>query len=264
MRRALASSLFPPLLVALAIGNVSTQRESGPTVPKTWDDDAIAALEIPLANPIGSPKHVSAEYYYRIPVAPIYTSYPVYAPGREPNEYVDRLKQQEPEIAWDDAGHRPALVTDNDWVRAGEMVFDAPVSAATMSLDEIRDPAFYALTKWPTPNDGTVPIARYVVKYDILPVSVGTDTGLTLATRRGTGYYKVPSLRGVWYRGMFGHGGWCATLEDWFDPRRVRDDYVPTGFKPHDRQTFAVNGHPFGLNVSIEDRRALIAFLKTL
>jgi hypothetical protein len=36
------------------------------------------------------------------------------------------------------------------------------------------------------------------------------------------------------------------------------------GFKPHDCQTFAVKGHPFGLNISIEDRRALIAFLKTL
>jgi hypothetical protein len=44
----------------------------------------------------------------------------------------------------------------------------------------------------------------------------------------------------------------------------VRDDYVPTGFKPHDRQTFAVRGHAFGLNLSTEDRRDLIAFLKTL
>jgi hypothetical protein len=31
-------------------------------------------LEIPLADPVGSPKHVSADYYYRIPVAPIYKS----------------------------------------------------------------------------------------------------------------------------------------------------------------------------------------------
>jgi hypothetical protein len=39
-----------------------------PAVPRTWDDAAMAALEIPLANPIGSPKHVKAEYYYKIPV----------------------------------------------------------------------------------------------------------------------------------------------------------------------------------------------------
>src|SRR5690348_9358852 len=30
-----------------------------------------------------------------------------------------------------------------------------------------------------------------------MPVSVGTDPNLTLKTRRGTGYYKVPSLRRV-------------------------------------------------------------------
>jgi cytochrome c peroxidase len=28
---------------------------------------------------------------------------------------------------------------------------------------------------------------------------------------------RVPSLKGIWYRSMFGHSGWCATLEDWFD-----------------------------------------------
>ena len=97
-----------------------------------------------------------------------------------------------------------------------------------------------------------------------LPLSVGTEPNLALKTRRGTGYYKVPSLRGVWYRGMFGHSGWCATLEDWFDPQRLRDDYVPTGFKPYGMKTYAVKGHPFGLDLSSEDRNALIAFLKTL
>ena len=27
-----------------------------PAIPKTWDDEAIATLEVPLANPVGSPK----------------------------------------------------------------------------------------------------------------------------------------------------------------------------------------------------------------
>src|SRR5262249_46610672 len=66
---------------------------------------------------------------------------------------------------------------------------------------------------------------------DVLRVSVGTDPRLTLLTRRGTGYYKVPSLKGVWYRGPFEHNGSVASLEDWFDPRRLRGDYVPTGFR---------------------------------
>jgi len=115
-----------------------------------------------------------------------------------------------------------------------------------------------------TPAEGFTVPEEHLKKYDILPISVGTDTNLTLKTRRGTGYYKVPSLKGVWYRGMFGHSGWCATLEDWFDPRRTRDDYVPTGFKPYGMKTYAVKGHPFGLSLSEEERKELIAFLKTL
>ena len=35
--------------------------------------------------------------------------------------------------------------------------------------------------------------------HDILRRSVGTDPSLTLTTRRGTGYYRVPSLKGAWY-----------------------------------------------------------------
>ena len=84
----------------------------------------------------------------------------------------------------------------------------------------------------------------------ILSVSIGTDPNLTMNTRRGTGYYKVPSLKGVWYRSMFEHSGSVATLEDWFDPSRLRDDYVPTGFKGYGVKTRAVPGHEYGLNLS--------------
>ena len=83
-------------------------------------------------------------------------------------------------------------------------------------------------------------------------------------TRRGTGYYKVPSLKGVWYRGPFEHMGSVATLEDWFDARRLRDDYVPTGFKGYRVTTRAVKGHEFGLALPPEDKKALLAFLRTL
>jgi hypothetical protein len=112
--------------------------------------------------------------------------------------------------------------------------------------------------------EGFTPTSEERRLYDIMPFSVGTDPKLALMSRRGTGFYKVPSLKGVWYRGMFGHNGWCTTLEDWFDPNRVRDDYAPTGFKPYPAQTSAVKGHVFGLGLSAEDRKALIAFLKTL
>ena len=66
----------------------------------------------------------------------------------------------------------------------------------------------------------------------------------------------------VWYRGPFEHNGSIATLEDWFDSRRLRDDYVPTGFSGGEAR--AIKGHTFGLGLSPGDRRALIAFLKTL
>jgi hypothetical protein len=115
-----------------------------------------------------------------------------------------------------------------------------------------------------TPAAGFEIPADHLTKYDIARTSVGTDPELTMRTLRGTGYYKVPWLKGVWYRSMFGHNGWCATPEDWFDARRLRDDYVPTGFKPFDRTTFAVKGHRYGLDLSDADRRALIAFLKML
>ncbi len=92
---------------------------------------------------------------------------------------------------------------------------------------------------------------------------VGTDPGLTMTTRRGTGFYKIPSLLGVWYRGPFSHDGSVATLEDWFDPRRLREDYVPTGWNPGGGPR-AVKGHEFGLDLSESERAALIAFLRTL
>jgi hypothetical protein len=101
-------------------------------------------------------------------------------------------------------------------------------------------------------------------KHNVLPVSIGADPGLTLLTRRGAGYYKVPSLQGLWYRSMFGHGDRCATLENWFDVRRLRDDYVPSGFNSHGVNTRAVKGHEFGLKFPAEEKAALVAFLTTL
>jgi hypothetical protein len=124
-------------------------------------------------------------------------------------------------------------------------------------------PPLYTSNKL-TPAPGFTVPPDHLKRYDILPVSVGTEPDLTMKTRRGTGYYKVPSLKGVWYRSMFGHGGWCATLEDWFDPRRLRDDYVPTGFRGAGVTTRAVKGHEFGLKLSAADKQALIAFLNTL
>lgn len=501
--RRLTLALFILLGVAfhICIGRaLETDRTFSPAIPKTWDDQEMASLEIPLADPAGSPVHVSADYYYRIPVRPIYKSYPVYAPGKEPAGYEQWLKQQEPETVFDVS----KLKTEADWIKAGEVVFDAPTFYDVLvRAADVKDPLWHEKTGALAAKDGTLPYFRYVVrekgkielgtiscamchtrvmpdgtafkgaqgnfpfelagvhfarqsftperlrifersffsapwikpdpgagldqmsfdqmaelhaaipsgviarhgaspfypsqvpdligvkdrkyldhtglqlhrsiadmmrysalnqgadslssygefipgardfrtlpdastrgrysdeqlyslslylyslkppanpnkfdalarrgrqvfkregcavchtpplytnnkltpvdgfdvppehlkKYDILPLSVGSDPALALMTRRGTGYYKVPSLKGVWYRSPLEHNGSVATLEDWFDPRRLRDDYAPTGFRGAGVKTRAVKGHAYGLNLSAADRQALIAFLKTL
>jgi len=139
-----------------------------PDIPKTWEDAAIPTLEIPLANPIGSPKHVSSAYYYKVPVRPIYKSYPIYAPGHEPSGYMDWLKQQEPQIIWDDSGHRPQLQTEADWIKAGEMVFDAAIDyqglRAVVTTADARDPSWWAGVGAQAAKDGTLPGYRYVIR----------------------------------------------------------------------------------------------------
>jgi hypothetical protein len=489
-------------------------------VPRTWDDAEMQELELPLANPAVARAHAPAEYYYRIPVRPIFKSYPVYHPDKEPPGYFDELHKLKPELLWDDKATQPKLSSDADWIAAGELVFDSAIIFAgdgrlgpsMASGVFVRNPKWYAETGAPITRKGVLPFYRYVIRepgkvevgtlscalchtrvmpdgsvikgaqgnfpfgkvfahdmretgviepafrgmlrdlysvpwiqpdpqatFDKLafheiadaiasvppgvmsrhgsgvwsPVQVpdligvktrqyldrtglqrhrgpadlmryaalnqgldrattyngrlvsgqeerepperffeqrysdeqlyalaqyiyalrpppnpnlprteaekklvergrevfmdsgnrcatchnpkqgytnnklvaapgfqvpdnhperdriirqrvNTDPGLTLTTRRGTGLYKVPSLLGVWYRGPFEHNGSVATLEDWFDVRRLRDDYVPTGFKPHGVKKRAVVGHEFGLALSTDDRKALIAFLKTL
>jgi hypothetical protein len=47
------------------------------------------------------------------------------------------------------------------------------------------------------PVEGFVVPPEYKKIYDILDARIGLDPYLATKTRRGTGYYKVPSLRGV-------------------------------------------------------------------
>jgi hypothetical protein len=121
-------------------------------------------------------------------------------------------------------------------------------------------PPFYTSNKL-TPAKGFKVPDDLLKTDDILNVSVGTDPTLATQTRRGTGFYKVPSLRGGWYRNAFGHGGWAETLEEWLEPARLKDDYVPKGFH---LGPGPIKGHEFGLALSQDDKAALIAFLKTL
>src|SRR5262249_46472942 len=97
---------------------------------------------------------------YRMPVRPIYKSYPIYAPGKEPRGYFERLKQLEPEIVFDPA----KLKTKADWVKAGELAFDGPATYDSPLNLLVRNPAWYAKVRVALTKDGIMPYARYVIR----------------------------------------------------------------------------------------------------
>src|SRR5262245_25257674 len=155
--RRLTLALFTMLGVAfhIDIGRaMETDSTFSPVIPKTWDDQEMASLEVPLADPSGSPVHVSADYYYSIPVRPIYKSYPVYAPGKEPVGYEEWLKRQEPETVFDVS----KLKTEADWIKAGEVVFDAPTFYDVLvRAADVKDPLWHEKTGAPAAKGGSLP-----------------------------------------------------------------------------------------------------------
>jgi hypothetical protein len=92
----------------------------------------------------------------------IYKSYPVYAPGREPAGYESWLKNREPVIAFDAA----RLTSAEDWVAAGEVVFNSPTSLSPVffTAQDLRDSEFIRTTGMPVAKDGSIPFARWVVR----------------------------------------------------------------------------------------------------
>lgn len=94
----------------------------------------------------------------------------------------------------------PKTAEDRTLVARGEAVFDRLRCARCHGGDQ------YTSNKLTPADEFAVPDSLRE-EYDILEESVGTDPTLALRTRQGTDYYKVPSLRGVWYRGPFEHKG---------------------------------------------------------
>ena len=136
-----------------------------PAIPRAWDDEQIASLEVPLANPSDSPKHVSADYYYRIPVRTIYRQYPIYPPEHRPG-YLSWLRQQEPEIVWgeDKNGKRyaPPLKTEEDWIKAGEIVFDSMLGSFTLPDKDLETLGESASKRGiPLAKDGHLPFIAF-------------------------------------------------------------------------------------------------------
>ena len=134
-------------------------QEFHPDIPRAWDDKAVASLEVPLAQRDRSPRYMSAEEYYKLKARPIYRSYPVYVNGREPEGYLEALKQKAPEIIFDPS----QLHSKEEWIAAGKLVFESDTQffpARARTADDIRYPAS-TISK-----DGVLPAfaARYYIR----------------------------------------------------------------------------------------------------
>ncbi len=151
--------------------------------------------------------------------------------------------------------HNPNPVNENS--AAGEKIFKRE------GCSSCHVPPLYTNNKL-TLALGFEPRKDHPATLDVLPISVGTDPGLALNTRKGTGYYKVPSLKGVWYRGHYLHDGSVASLEEMFNPERLNESHVPEGYSPPGVKNRAIKGHEFGLKLKADERIQLIAFLRTL
>ena len=91
-----------------------------------------------------------------------------------------------------------------------------------------------------------------------VPISdVGTDDHLGLSRDRGTGNYRVPSLRGVSSRGPLLHDASISSVDELLDPARLAPSY-------HGRLGGPVPGHAWGTLLSAEERGAVAAFLRSL
>lgn len=87
---------------------------------------------------------------------------------------------------------------------------------------------------------------------------VGTDQALARGRARGTGLYRPAPLIRVAEAGPYLHDGSLASLDALLDEARLEPDYVGV------RGRGAVGGHAFGLELSQDERDALLAYLRSL
>ena len=132
-----------------------------PEIPKVWDDESLRDVELPLAQRIPV-HHVSSEFYYQIPVRPNLKTYPIYRPDKEPLGYWEWLLQQDPSPAFNPA----ALRTKEDWIKAGELMFEAAKDFTPFNdpFTDVRNPKWYEYTGMKVDKQGIVPFYRYVIR----------------------------------------------------------------------------------------------------
>jgi len=189
----------------------------------------------------------------------------VFGPHRFEPEVNQRLRCRPP----DEAMYALALYVDSLEPPPSPHPFDAQAARGRIVFEsegctECHPPPLYTSNELIAVADFDPPRNAATRRLNVSDQRIDTDSGLALKTRKGTGYYRIPSLRGLWYRGLYEHSGSIATLEEWFDRRRLRDDYVPSGWRGPGVTHRAVPGHEFGLDLDPADKAALIAFLRTL
>jgi hypothetical protein len=145
------------LLISLAA--TASVAQAPASVPKIWDDAALADWATPIAALQIPPAPYKPADYYAVPAENLRT-YPVYLPGKEPSGYWESLQKKKPEPLVDVSKIR----TKSDWIEAGARAFrelDNPFSRTD-------DPALIAAIRAPKNfagglADGTVLDQRWVV-----------------------------------------------------------------------------------------------------
>jgi hypothetical protein len=90
--------------IALALlGQNSDNQRWQPIIPKSWDLQELEAWTIAPRNRGVHTVHLQPSFVYSIPPYPIYKTYAIYHPLKEPKGYMDWLSKQEPEITFDAA-----------------------------------------------------------------------------------------------------------------------------------------------------------------
>ncbi len=107
------------LAIAVCVSSLTAQVAQRPEIPRVWDDAALADWATPLAGLNLRPTHMKSSEYYVLKIENLRT-YPVYAPGREPEGYWKKLQELGPRPLIDSS----ELKTEADWISAGTRVFD--------------------------------------------------------------------------------------------------------------------------------------------
>jgi hypothetical protein len=139
-------------------------RQFQPPIPKVWDMERLRSMHLPLPNSTVQPEFISEDYYNQITERVAYKTYPFYMPGKEPPGYYEWLRTQEPQVVFNAAD----LKTEEDWIKAGEIIYDLPQTFRLM------DSAFIG---------GLPLLAKYMEQFHVKTTSKGIIPFVSIIVR---------------------------------------------------------------------------------